>query len=273
MEKSKLYSFLKRTVTALILIPVVIGCIFVGSPFILLLAMLGVSLLAWEWANMVPNSRPSFHTAVYIFCAFFTLISIPAFTHFNIPMLLIIGAVYLMALALSFVKTKGEKNRGLLLLGIPYISIGIAAVLAIYDFAGPFLLLWFMFVVWGVDIGGYIFGCSIKGPKLAPKISPNKTWAGLIGGVILATAISYGVVSFFSDNWNINMYYIYMAIILAVIAQIGDLIESYIKRRLGIKDSSNIIPGHGGIFDRIDGLIFAAPFAYIMLRCLPYIIR
>lgn len=273
MEKSKLKSFIKRTLTALVLVPVVVGCIFLGNPFILLLAMLGATLMSWEWSEMVPNSRKPFYTAVYMFCSIFTLISMPAITHLHLPILIIIAFVLTVALILSFVKSKGEKNRGLLLLGIPYITIGVGSVLAIYDYAGPFLLLWFMVLVWGVDIGGYIFGCSIKGPKLAPKISPNKTWAGLIGGVALAVGLSYCIVSFFSDSWAINSYYVYMAIILGVIAQVGDLIESYIKRRLGLKDSSNLIPGHGGIFDRIDGLIFAAPVAYLMLRLLPYFIR
>ena len=115
------------------------------------------------------------------------------------------------------------------------------------------------------DIGGYVFGCSLKGPKLAPKISPNKTWAGLLGGIFLAVVISYGICWYFDAGAVVNAY-ITMAAALAVIAQIGDLIESAIKRHLGLKDSSNIIPGHGGIFDRVDGLIFAAPFALLILR-------
>ena len=122
-----------------------------------------------------------------------------------------------------------------------------------------------MFVVWGVDIGGYIVGSTVKGPKLAPKISPNKTWSGLLGGILLAVAVSYGVMVLFKVSPQVSAYYLIMAGIIAAIAQVGDLIESYIKRRLNLKDSSNLIPGHGGIFDRIDGLIFAAPFAYLML--------
>ena len=264
MEKSKLNSFIKRIVSSLVLIPLVLLAIVGGYPSIFLLVLLVAGLLSWEWANMIPGKRQSFYAVCYFFAAA---------TSIFIKEWMIIGAVILAVMALAFYKSKGEKNRGFLLLGIPYISIGIGSIVSIYGNYGYQIVLWFLFLVWGVDIGGYIFGCSIKGPKLAPKISPNKTWAGLIGGMILSATIGYAVCYYFGASaWNIAKYYVVMAIILAVIAQVGDLIESYIKRRLNLKDSSNMIPGHGGIFDRIDGLIFAAPFAYLMLKFLPYLV-
>lgn len=265
MEKSKITSFLKRLATTLVLVPIVVACVVFGYPTIYLLALLGAALLSWEWANMIPSSRQLFYAITYLFVAATVIL---------IESLIIDAFVIVTAFIIAFFKSKGEIYRKFLLLGIPYISIGIGAITAIYSAYGVQIVLWFLFLVWGVDIGGYIFGCTIKGPKLAPKISPNKTWAGLIGGMFLAMAISYGVCWFFgAASWEISRYYVAMAAILAVIAQIGDLIESYIKRRLGIKDSSNLIPGHGGIFDRIDGLIFAAPFAFVMLLSLVYIIR
>ena len=130
------------------------------------------------------------------------------------------------------------------------------------------MTLWFIFMVWGVDIGGYIIGSALKGPKLAPHISPNKTWSGLIGGVILAVSVSfiymYATKHIFDLPMPLNeqLRFAQLGAFIAVVAQIGDLIESAIKRYLGVKDSSNLIPGHGGIFDRIDGLIFAAPIVY-----------
>lgn len=258
MEKSKINSFLKRLATTLVLVPVVVGCIINGYPSIYLLALFGAALLSWEWASMIPNNRPAVYAVIYLFVAAVVIL---------IESLAADVVVMTLALILAFYKSKGEKNRRLLLLGIPYISIGIGSIIAIYGAYGPQVVLWFMFLVWGVDVGGYVFGCSIKGPKLAPKISPNKTWAGLFGGMILAVAVSYGICWYFAvAEWDILKKYLIMAALLAVIAQIGDLIESAIKRRLGLKDSSNLIPGHGGIFDRIDGLIFAAPFAYMMLQ-------
>lgn len=264
MEKSKLKSFIKRIITSLVLIPIVIACIIIGYPTIFLLALVGAALLSWEWATMVPNSRPTFYAVCYFFTAVVTIMMKP---------IIIPVVVMLFALSIAFCKSKGETHRKMLLLGIPYIAFGIGSIISIYTAYGPYIVLWFVFVVWGVDIGGYFVGTTVKGPKLAPKISPNKTWSGLLGGVLLSVLISYGVMCFFKVSASASVYYLVMAAIIAVIAQIGDLIESFMKRRLGIKDSSNLIPGHGGIFDRIDGLIFAAPFAYLMLINLARIVK
>lgn len=255
MEKSKLVSFTQRLIVTLVLVPSVVYCIIKGYTTTYLLALLGSALLSWEWASMVKNARPAFYAVTYFFVAV-TAVALGSPEAFVFSMVV--------ALALAFFKSKNEDHRWLLLLGIPYISLGLGAIIEIYTLYGPQMVLWFMFVVWGVDIGGYIFGCSIKGPKLAPKISPNKTWAGLFGGILLAVAVSYGVCWYF-DALPVVKSYMIMSGIIAVIAQIGDLIESAIKRHLGLKDSSNLIPGHGGIFDRVDGLIFAAPFALLML--------
>ena len=265
MEKSSINSFAKRLITTVILVPFVVYCVVSGYTSMYMLAMLGTALLSWEWAVMVPNKRAPFFAVVYFFVAI-TAILLGSLEGWIVSMIL--------ALALALHKTKDEAHRWLLLLGIPYISVGIWAFVEIYTLYGSQMVLWFLFLVWGVDIGGYVFGCTLKGPKLAPKISPNKTWTGLFGGVILAMAVSYAVCWYFNAaDWSIFRFYLVMAGILAVIAQIGDLIESAIKRHLGLKDSSDLIPGHGGFFDRVDGLLFAAPFAVLMLRNLILIIN
>lgn len=113
-------------------------------------------------------------------------------------------------------------------------------------------------VVIATDVGAYFSGRSIGGPKIAPAISPSKTWAGLIGGMLAAGLVAGG-----SFVWNTGefvlrpMLFIAFAIgaMLAVLAQMGDFFESWLKRRAGVKDSSNLIPGHGGVFDRVDGLL------------------
>ena len=131
-----------------------------------------------------------------------------------------------------------------------------------------YMTLWFLFVVWAMDVGAYIIGSNLKGPKLAPKISPNKTWSGLIGGILFSVAVSaiyFGFLVYFrliSIDTKSKILFAVLAGIVAALSQVGDLIESAIKRHVNIKDSSSLIPGHGGIFDRIDGLIFVAPFVY-----------
>ncbi len=115
-------------------------------------------------------------------------------------------------------------------------------------------------VVWATDIGAYAFGRMIGGPKIAPSISPSKTWAGLIGGIVTVAAFILVVFSFRTEQWP-NQWGIALplsmigSVLIAIIAQTGDFFESWLKRRAGMKDSGALIPGHGGLFDRIDGLL------------------
>ena len=124
-----------------------------------------------------------------------------------------------------------------------------------------------MLVCISTDIGGFVFGKIFKGPKLT-TISPNKTYSGMFGGFILAILLSILFVQIFSDlNENSSFQYkIYiLTILISFVSQLGDLVISYFKRTYNIKDTGNIIPGHGGLLDRIDGMIFAFPFSYIIL--------
>jgi phosphatidate cytidylyltransferase len=113
------------------------------------------------------------------------------------------------------------------------------------------LLIWVFLVVWTTDIGAYFAGRAIGGPKLAPSISPNKTVAGLVGGVASATILAGAWVNFI----GLPMLLLWLAAPLAVAAQMGDLFESGLKRRAGVKDSGTWLPGHGGLLDRLDGLV------------------
>jgi phosphatidate cytidylyltransferase len=118
--------------------------------------------------------------------------------------------------------------------------------------------LFFLFaIVWLTDIGAYIAGRTVGGPRLAPAISPGKTWAGALGGLLLAVAGGYWGAGFMANPPPLGA--IALAICLSLATQCGDLFESWVKRRFGKKDSGTIVPGHGGILDRIDGLLFAAP--------------
>jgi len=116
------------------------------------------------------------------------------------------------------------------------------------------LLLWVFIVTWSTDIGAYFAGRAIGGPKLAPTISPNKTWAGLIGGMIAAALLG----GYWANFTGLSPKLLWLAPLFAIGAQGGDLFESGLKRRAGVKDSGTILPGHGGVMDRLDGLVVVA---------------
>jgi phosphatidate cytidylyltransferase len=144
---------------------------------------------------------------------------------------------------------------------MPYMAGGGLALLALRATpgAGAGLTLYLLLTVWATDIGAFIAGRIFGGRKLAPSISPNKTWAGLLGGMAAATLAGYFVATALdADRPAVALA---LSPVLAVIAQLGDLFESHFKRRAGVKESGDLIPGHGGVLDRIDGLVFAGVFA------------
>jgi phosphatidate cytidylyltransferase len=128
--------------------------------------------------------------------------------------------------------------------------------------AGRANVLILLLVVWAGDIGAYVVGRCVGGPRMAPRISPGKTWSGAVGGLLAAVAAGLVAAHLLNDTatWRAAL----VAAGLAIVAQAGDLLESYVKRRLEVKDSSHLIPGHGGLFDRLDGLLAAAPVAALL---------
>lgn len=139
--------------------------------------------------------------------------------------------------------------------GFLYAAVSALALLWIRERAdngdGLWLVLWVFIVVWSVDIGAYFTGRAIGGPKLAPSISPGKTWAGFYGGIAAATLLGGAWVLF----TQLPLVLLLLAPLFGAAAQGGDLFESWIKRRAGVKDSGHLLPGHGGVFDRVDGLL------------------
>jgi phosphatidate cytidylyltransferase len=144
-------------------------------------------------------------------------------------------------------------------LGAAYLALPALALIWLRGLpqSGLQTVVWLLAVVWSTDILAYLVGRKVGGPRLAPSISPGKTWSGLCGGVV-AAALAGGVTA-----WAIGSERLLQAAglggLLAIVSQIGDLIESTLKRRAGVKDSGTLIPGHGGVLDRLDGLILAAP--------------
>jgi phosphatidate cytidylyltransferase len=152
-------------------------------------------------------------------------------------------------------------------IGGVYAAFGCAAVLLLHD---PMLFIPLLAAVIGTDIGAYFAGRAIGGPKIAPLISPSKTWAGLFGGMIGSALLGFGAIWVMNGAQKGVLVLLPVATLigasLAIVAQAGDFFESWMKRRAGVKDSGTLIPGHGGMFDRVDGLLAAAIVAYLISR-------
>ncbi len=153
--------------------------------------------------------------------------------------------------------------RGFGVLYVGFASLGLWQVRAIPG-DGLLLAAWLFLIVWATDIGAFVFGRAIGGPKIAPSISPSKTWAGLVGGcafvALVMIGMSWSVAGLNGDDSWVRL--ALAGIPLVLLAQAGDFFESWMKRRAGVKDSGALIPGHGGVFDRVDGLL---PVAIVFL--------
>jgi phosphatidate cytidylyltransferase len=125
------------------------------------------------------------------------------------------------------------------------------------------LTLVFFFTLWANDTGAYLDGRSLGKQKLFPKVSPNKTWEGTIGGAVVAVGVAYFCSTFFENLSKVE--WVIMAVIIVVFGSLGDLVESMLKRSYGVKDSGRILPGHGGILDRFDGLLIASPVVFTFI--------
>ena len=174
------------------------------------------------------------------------------------PSFLALGLIMGAAMFVAVFDRSTKLATGIFYAGLPALSV--LYLRGIDD--GLLILFWTLALVWATDVGAYFSGRAIGGPKLAPNYSPNKTWAGLIGGVVVAAMFSFALHAYFQLPFRLVL----LSIPLAVLAQMGDLFESQMKRKAGAKDSGTIFPGHGGVMDRLDGLIPVAPaVALIML--------
>jgi len=168
-------------------------------------------------------------------------------------------ALAIVAVALGLILAKGVRDKGFVAFGLPYVGLTMLSLAWLHDpFNGGWPPVFFVFfVVWSTDIGAFAVGRSLKGPRLVPSISPNKTWSGFFGGLGFAAIVALCLSHAFNASRPVQV--VEIAIGLSLLGQGGDLFESAMKRRFGVKDSGNLIPGHGGMLDRIDALLWAAP--------------
>jgi len=261
----------KRIVSALSLLPVVLGLVYLGGWWFFSLLVIGGLLMFWEWCDLTGVSNTFekllFGSGVLIL----TSVAAYYFTHYptDIITIVLLGLPLLALVVISPKKIaanagpKGQTARNAFG-GEHYVTAALVALLWLRSVDdNGLMVVWLFFAVWAMDVGGYFAGKGIGGPKLAPRLSPKKTWAGLIGGMVLAAIVSFAISLLFDLGTPV-----WLALAgagVAVIAQIGDLYESAVKRALDAKDSGNLIPGHGGILDRVDGLVFAAPAVALVL--------
>lgn len=258
-DPDKRRELLLRVASAAVLAPVVLAAIWFGMPWFAILITAALVVAGSEWRHICGLEGRGLGTLLLTGPLFIAL----GMVFFGPLTALVILAVAVLISAFGFGSTASERvwaGAGVLLIGAATISV---IDLRSWPGAGLYLVLGLFVTVWLSDIGGYVFGRLIGGPKLAPRISPNKTWAGAIGAIGLSAA---GAVIATMSVEEILPGAILFAILLSVFAQGGDLFESWVKRRHGVKDSGAIIPGHGGVLDRVDGLLFAAPAMAILIR-------
>ncbi|WP_339529028.1 phosphatidate cytidylyltransferase [Pseudomonas mucidolens] len=260
----------QRIITALILLPIALCGFFLleGSGFALFIGVV-VSLGAWEWARLAG------FTAQLPRVVYAAVVALLLFLMYILPYVApwVLGAAVLWwalatFLVLTYPRTSGHWSSvacklviGLLILlpawqGLVYIK---------HMALGNWLIMAVMVLVWGADIGAYFSGRAFGKRKLAPAVSPGKSWEGVYGGLALTLVIT-AVVGLIRD-WSVKQMLLALigAAVVVLISVVGDLTESMFKRQAGIKDSSNLLPGHGGVLDRIDSLTAAIPVFAVLL--------
>jgi phosphatidate cytidylyltransferase len=246
-----------RVCSALVLVPLAIGTAYLGGlPFAIFWSLAAIGVF-WEWSALVAGNRR--RPAVMVGGSALVLSLVLAAGD------RLLGAIVVIAIGIIGIAPMAPaQHRGWVAGGVPYAgAIGIAPIVLRSDSEYGFVAVMLLFaVVWTTDIVAYFLGRLIGGPKLLPRVSPKKTWSGAISGLAAAVLAAVAVAKLAGLSGLISIALV--AAILSSVAQAGDLFESQLKRRFGAKDSSHLIPGHGGLMDRLDGFVFAAAVAALI---------
>jgi phosphatidate cytidylyltransferase len=246
-----------RLASAVVLGPLVLLITYFGGVAYAALILLASVLFLWEWLS-ITGSKQTSPAALIGYAALFAS---AVFDHLDLSAPSF--AVILLGSCAVYASSRFTRIGRWAAKGVLYSGLSLYSLLVIRDGTEGLLFSFFLlFVIWATDIFAYFTGRAIGGPKLWQRVSPKKTWSGAIGGLVLATLLGTGIVMMAGAQdllpWAL------LASGLSIVSQAGDLLESAIKRRFDVKDSSNLIPGHGGVMDRIDGLVAAAIFAVMV---------
>jgi len=268
----KLSNLSSRVIVGLIGIPLLIVLSLVGKiPFLILVLVIGL-VSYFEFTRMMRNKHSYTNKLIgYLSVAVIIVNEYKPVIDYHI--LLISITVLLLLFELFRNKDSAVSNIGSTLLGIFYIGILSAAIIDLREFyrdsvftypQGGYLIISILASIWVCDSAAYFIGSAYGKHKLFPRVSPNKSWEGAVAGFVFSVACMIAAHEFILDFMELKDVII-IGFIVGIFGQIGDLIESLIKRDAHVKDSSSIIPGHGGILDRFDSLLFTAPVVYLYL--------
>ncbi|WP_276118435.1 phosphatidate cytidylyltransferase [Pararhizobium qamdonense] len=248
-----------RIISGIIMAAVTLGATWVGGTVFELLSVAIAVLVYYEWSTITKLAERDFQGNAFGWLSQAVISALILFDGAHATLLVLAGFAAIAAIWVFVRSGTWWLPGGIVYAGLTGISL--SAIRGEADI-GLIAMIFIFAVVWATDILAYFTGRAIGGPKLAPRISPGKTWSGAIGGTVCGVIAGVAVfMSYFSLN---DVRIPLLALALSISSQIGDLFESYIKRRFGVKDSSKLIPGHGGVMDRVDGLVFAC-FAALLI--------
>ena len=246
--------FLRRAASALVLGPAALALVYLGgAPFLLFVAAFAAAM-AWEWVRMSDRAAPPRAFAIATSTAVGAVLLAGHGDSLGAAVWLSGGVIA------AGLDRRPRGGAGIAMGGVAYVAIAAAVLAALREDGAPGLggVVFLLSVVWAADTFAYLAGSWIGGWKLLPSASPNKTWSGLVAG--LASGVAAGAVAAGLVGWS-PMSGAVLAAPTAVMAVLGDLLMSLAKRRFGVKDAGSLIPGHGGVLDRVDALMLATVFA------------
>jgi phosphatidate cytidylyltransferase len=241
----------RRFVSAIILAPLTVVAAWLGGWLFVVFWLAASLVVLYEWNRLVQSQ----HNVALYACEVAVLTATVLALHLaRNPALALVAMGLGLGIALAIARA-GERRWSAV--GVVYAAAVVAGPVILRDDPqfGFAAILWLFAVVWGTDVGAYFAGRTFGGPKLWARMSPKKTWSGFIGGILVGVALAALVLSFFSISPRPGL--LIFSAVIAAISQGGDLFESFVKRRFDAKDAGSIIPGHGGVMDRLDGFLVA----------------